>query len=101
MPSSFLGGMWNGPTLAMVLGIAKPRMRALASGLTTGSYNLVGLGLGPPLVGVLSDRLAPSFGVDALRYALLVVALAHVVGSVHNFLAARTLARDLAAARGA
>ncbi|MEZ4216193.1 MAG: MFS transporter [Myxococcota bacterium] len=99
MPASFLGGMWNGPTLAAVLGIARPRMRALASGLTTGTYNLVGLGLGPLLVGALSDALAPTHGVASLRIALLVVALAHLWGSLHNALAARTLARALADAR--
>ena len=99
MPASFLGGMWAGPTLAMTQAIAKPRMRALASAATTGTYNLIGLGLGPLLVGVLSDGLTPRFGDDALRYGLLVVALAHVVGSLHNWIAERHLAADLAAAR--
>jgi predicted MFS family arabinose efflux permease len=98
MPASFLGGMWAGPTLAMTQTIAKPRMRALASAITTGSYNLIGLGLGPVLVGWLSDRFTPSLGSDALRYALLIVALAHLLGSLHNWLAGRTLAEDIAAA---
>jgi len=98
-PASFLGGMWSGPTLAMTQTIAKPRMRALASAITTGSYNLIGLGLGPVLVGSLSDRLAPSIGTDALRYALLIVAFAHLLGSLHNWLAERTLDDDIAAAR--
>ena len=99
MPASFFGGMWNGPTLAMTQTIAKPRMRALASAFTTGSYNLVGLGLGPVLVGWLSDRFAPSYGNDGLRYALLIVALAHVIGAVHNGLAARRLRADIEAAK--
>jgi MFS family permease len=83
----------------MVLSIAKPQMRALASALTTGSYNLVGMGLGPLLVGFLSDRLAPSYGVDSIRYALLVVCGAHVLGMLHNFLAIPPLRDDVAAGR--
>jgi hypothetical protein len=83
----------------MVLSIAKPQMRALASALTTGSYNLVGMGLGPLLVGTLSDRLTASYGVDAIRYALLIVSAAHVIGTVHNLLAISPLRDDIAAGR--
>ncbi len=99
VPGSFLMGFWSGPSLSMVLSIAKPQMRALASALTTGSYNLVGMGLGPLLVGFLSDRLAPSYGVDSIRYALLVVCAAHVLGMLHNFLAIPPLRDDVAAGR--
>jgi predicted MFS family arabinose efflux permease len=96
-PASALGAFWSGPTLAMVLGLARPHMRALAAALLLMTYNLVGLGLGPFAVGFLSDALEPRFGVDAVRHALLLVALAHVAGSLHNALAARTLAADLRA----
>ncbi len=99
VPGSFLAGFWSGPSLAMVLTIARPQMRALASAITTGSYNLVGMGLGPLLVGYLSDRLAPRYGVDSIRYALLVVCLAHGIGMLHNFLAVRPLRGDVAAGR--
>ncbi len=99
MPASFVGGMWAGPTLAMTQAIARPRMRAMASAATTGTYNLIGLGLGPLLVGVLSDGLAPSLGSEGLRYALLIVGLAHLLGSLHNWLAERTLRDDLDTAR--
>jgi MFS family permease len=98
-PASFLGASWSGPTLAMVMAIAKARMRALASAITTGAYTLVGMALGPTLVGWISDSLAPSYGEDSIRYGLLVVALAHVLGFVHNLLAIRPLAGDIAAAR--
>jgi hypothetical protein len=92
-------GFWSGPSLSMVLSIAKPQMRALASALTTGSYNLVGMGLGPLLVGTLSDALSADHGVDAIRYALLVVTGAHVIATVHNLLAIRPLRGDVAAGR--
>ena len=54
------------------------------------------MGLGPLAVGFLSDYFAPEFGVESIRYGLLIVGLAHVQGTVHNFLAARHLASDLA-----
>ncbi len=75
--------------------LARPYMRALASALTTGSYNLIGMGLGPLVVGLVSDRLEPAFGVEALRYGLLVVMVTHLGGAALNFRAARHLRADL------
>ena len=47
------------------------RMRALASALLLFVINIVGLGLGPQLVGILSDLLPPCFGagIPALRHS--------------------------------
>jgi predicted MFS family arabinose efflux permease len=50
--------MWNGPTFAIVHGIVEPRMRATASAFVFLVMNLVGQGLGPATVGMLSDRFA-------------------------------------------
>ncbi|MCP4904489.1 MAG: MFS transporter [bacterium] len=99
IPSSFFGTMYNGPTLAMTQSIARPAMRAQASALTTGSYNLIGMGLGPLAVGLINDALTPSLGAEAIRYGLLVVGLMHLQGTLHNLLAARHLERDLMIAR--
>jgi hypothetical protein len=55
------------------------------------------LGLGPLIVGLLSDLLKPEFGVESVRYALLWVVLAGAAWStLHYGLAARTLRADLA-----
>ena len=95
IPGSFFGAMYNGPTLAMTQSIARPSMRSQASAFTTGSYNLVGMGLGPLAVGLVNDALAPVAGADAIRYGLLIVGLVHLQGALHNWLAARHLAADL------
>ncbi len=95
IPASLLGGMWNGPTLAMTQSIAPPHMRSFASALTTGTYNLIGMGLGPLAVGIISDALHPRLGADAIRYGLLVVGLTHLLGAMHHMFAARHLVRDL------
>ncbi|MBC8740885.1 MFS transporter [Paraburkholderia sp. UCT31] len=50
--------VWNGPTFAVVQGIVEPRMRATASAIVFLLMNLIGQGLGTPVVGFLSDRFA-------------------------------------------
>jgi hypothetical protein len=81
----------------MAQGLARPQMRAMASAVMLLVQNLIGLGLGPWSVGLLNDALAPRFGVHAVRYSLLLVALASLWGATHNCLAARTLRADLRA----
>lgn len=67
--SSYLG-----PTFAVIQTLAPLKMRAVWAAVTLLVINLIGLGLGPTLTGVLSDLLAPQFGVESLRYALLIIA---------------------------
>ena len=58
--------------------------------------NIIGLGLGPQGVGLLSDWLNPSLGQQALRYALLIIVASFALGSVIMYwLASRTLVEDL------
>jgi hypothetical protein len=47
-----------GPAFAMLHAAAEPRMRATAIALVLLITNLIGYGLGPPLVGAVSDALA-------------------------------------------
>lgn len=100
VPAAILGPMYLGPTFAMSQGLARPAMRALVSAILLFVINLIGLGLGPLVVGVLSDALAPRYGVESVRYALLIVVAAGAAWStVHYALAARTLRADLDVAR--
>jgi MFS family permease len=48
-----------------------PADRGLVSSLLLASSGLIGTGLAPFIVGVLSDLLTPAFGAEGLRYALL------------------------------
>ena len=70
-------------------------MRATSSALLLLVGNLVGLGLGPFVVGVLSDVLEPSFGTESLRKALAVVPLAAVLGGLFYLRAAHSLREDI------
>ena len=95
----FLATVYLGNTLAMVHGLVGSRMRALASAILFFVLNLIGLGLGPWSVGVLSDYLEPSLGVESLRTALVyVVPVASVWSGLHFTMAAKHLRTDLAAA---
>ena len=95
-----LGSMFLGPMLSMTHGMVSPRMRALASSILSFVLNLVGLGLGPFLTGVLSDILGRRLGDIGLglRYALCCVALVNLWCAVHYFYAAKFLRDDLAQA---
>ncbi|MDB5452407.1 MAG: transporter, partial [Caulobacteraceae bacterium] len=74
------------------------RLRGLAWSVLVVTTALIGGGLGPSLVGMLSDVLAPRFGEDSLRYAMALATLGIVPGIISAGLAARTLRQDLAAA---
>lgn len=65
-----------GPTFALIQTLAPLRMRAVWAAITLLVINLIGLGLGPTMVGVLSDIFADQYGEESLRQALLVIALA-------------------------
>jgi MFS family permease len=96
IPASLLGAMYLGPTFAMAQGLARADMRALVSALLLFVINLIGLGLGPWAVGLLSDLLKPDYGVESVRYALLwVVVIGAAWSTLHYALAARSLRQDL------
>jgi MFS family permease len=97
VPSGILGGGWAPPCYAAVQNLAPPHMRALAASILILFITLLGMGAGPWAVGGLSDLLAPRFGAEALRWALVVVLSVSALGAVALAAAARTLRADLAA----
>jgi MFS family permease len=61
--------LWLGPIVTAVQHLVPQRMRATASASFLLINNLIGLGVGPLLIGRLSDAMKQSYGADALRYA--------------------------------
>ena len=61
--------LWLGPVTTAVQHLVPQRLRATASASFLLINNLVGLGIGPLLIGRLSDALKHSYGTEALRYA--------------------------------
>lgn len=59
-----------GPVFSMVQQLVPPSYRATTLVLVIMLANLIGAGLGPFLIGLLSDLLQPHFGIESLRWAL-------------------------------
>ena len=67
---SVLNSAYYGPAYACVQGLVEPRARAVAASIMLFGQNLIGLGLGPFLFGVLSDMLQPVYGQESVRWVL-------------------------------
>lgn len=93
---ALLGGVYLGPSFALNQGLVNVRMRSVASAILLFVLNIIGLGLGPQTVGILSDVFSARYGNESLRYALLTLACVNVWTAAHYFLAGRTLQADLA-----
>lgn len=90
------------PIVAVPMLVVGPHMRAFASAVMTVVFNLVGLGLGPLVTGVISDAFIKQFGMadDSLRYALIVVLLPSLLSSFLFWRAARWLSADMLPQQG-
>lgn len=69
------------------------RARAAATAGVVGT--LVGLGLGPPLVGAISDGLAPLMGHDSLQYGLAALVIPQALAAYCFWRAAQSLREDM------
>jgi len=79
------------PTIAMAHNLVDPKRRSLASAMIYFVLNIIGLGLGPLTVGIISDLLMPSTGAESLRWAMLIVSQFALLGAGFYFLAAKHL----------
>jgi MFS family permease len=99
-----VGAMHLGPTFAAAQALLTPRERALGAALLLFIINLIGLGFGPLVTGVLSDtfrtRLLGSGLTEAqataggLVWALRAMLAINLWAALHFFLGARTLRHD-------
>jgi MFS family permease len=92
--ASFLGTLCFGPVFGAMYGLASPAERATMIALTALATNIVGYGLGPLVIGAISDLLQPSVGLASLRYAMLAVTILLIPGGLMFYTGARTLAED-------
>lgn len=91
----------TGPLVALLQGLVKLRMRAMVVAIFLLATNLIGVGLGPLAIGLISDLLSTRLGSESLRYALLPIPFLMLWAAVHLVLAARTQREDLARALAA
>jgi predicted MFS family arabinose efflux permease len=88
-----LNTLWLGPIITATQHLAPTKMRASASATFLLVNNLLGLGLGPLLMGVLSDALKSSYGANSLRYAAIIGVSLYLVAALLALLAIKPLKR--------
>lgn len=93
--ATLLGSFYLGPTIAITHTLVSPGMRAMASAVLFFILNLIGLGLGPVTVGIISDALSSTYGADSLRYAIAIVSFVGLAAMSLCLLAAKHLPKDL------
>lgn len=89
-----------GPLHATIQTLVPEIMRATAFALVYLFANLIGMGLGPLGVGILSDAFHPWAQDESIRYALLAFAPGFIWVAWYAWRASRTVAGDLAVCEG-
>lgn len=90
-----VSAVYIGPCITTIQMVSPAQMRARAAAIQLFIGNLIGLGLGPQIIGLISDALAPRFGADSLRYALLAGVTASLLAIFAYWRASRSLPMDL------
>lgn len=86
--------LWLGPIITAVQHLVERPMRATASACFLLINNLIGLGVGPLLIGAVSESLKADYGVESLRYAALGALVFYLVAALLALLAVRRLRTD-------
>jgi predicted MFS family arabinose efflux permease len=84
-----------GPIFGVNQAVVAQNMRATAAALLLFFANLIGMGLGGFAIGRVSDALAPIYGSDSLRYALLGLSPGFCWCALHFWRASQTVALDV------
>ena len=86
--------LWLGPVITAVQHLVPRPMRCTASASFLLINNLIGLGVGPWLMGRLSDALKAAYGVDALRNAAVACLAFYLLAAVLMLFSIRSLRRS-------
>jgi MFS family permease len=95
--SALVNALNSAPGFAMVQSLVPEQMRATAVAGVFLLANLIGMGLGPLVIGMLSDWLGVAHGSNGLRIAILACIPGYWWVAAHYFKASRTVMADLAA----
>ncbi len=96
--NGLLGSLWYGPVYAIGQSIVPPHMRATTSAILLFTINLIGLGLGPLAVGILSDVMANGFGLgsaEGVRWALMISTCFGIVAFILFWIARKTIREEM------
>ncbi|HEU4959359.1 MAG TPA: MFS transporter [Sphingomonas sp.] len=101
VPILSLTAAFIGPVVAIIQRLVPLRMRATAIAVLILVDSLVGLGLGPQFVGLVSDWLTPALGANALGVAMLASMIGSALSAIAFLIGSRHLAAALDAAGSA
>ena len=90
-----LGTVSNGPFFSSMQSLVPGNMRSVSLAITFLFANLIGLGLGPLMIGYLSDSLQGAFGNESLRYALVAVSPIVVGCAFYYWKTGNSIAEDI------
>jgi MFS family permease len=93
---SFFSVWWTAPSFAALTALVPSHRRTTMLALYSLGLTLVGGGLGPLCVGMLSDAMAPALGAESLRWALVSVMGAFALAAVAFATALNAYARSQA-----
>jgi len=97
---SFLVALPYASVVSLTQSLAPPRLRGLVTGTYYASTYIIGVGLGPQGVGIVSDLLGPAFGKSSLAIAMAIIGVPTAWAGIHAILASKTLGNDLARISG-
>ena len=93
-----VNGLWYGPVYAVALSIVPAHMRATTAAILLLAVNLVGPGVGPVVVGLISDIFAQGLDLgiaEGLRWAMIINALPGVLAGYLFWRCARSVRQDM------
>ena len=90
-----LSALFLAPSIAVTHSLLHARMRAMASAVLFFVLNLIGLGLGPLVIGMISDWLSPTMGVEGLRWAFTITFVTGLTTVLFFYQASRFYDKDL------
>lgn len=95
---AFMANTQMGPVWAMLQSVSPMRMRATGAACFQLLLQFIGMGLGPFLVGYLSDQFSANHGQESIRYAMFLLPLAALGSSGMLLLASRFSSADISRA---
>jgi len=95
LPSILLAWLYVAPYYSAAQGLVPPAARAMASATILFVQNLIGLGLGPLVLGMCSDLLKPTLGIESVRYVLFIGSSFGLIGGYLMLRASRHLPVEL------
>lgn len=80
-----------GPSYAFLHGRVRPDLRPMATAIYMFAFNMIGVGIGPTVIGIASDMLFADAGPRSLGYAILLVQIAGIWAAWHYWQAMKTM----------